>query len=71
MRRLILPFAIAITAAASLSGCGQKGDLFLPPPPTPGTAANPQGAHPAAASTVEGPAKASSTITPFNSVIHQ
>jgi predicted small lipoprotein YifL len=69
MRRLILPFAIAATA--SLSGCGQKGDLFLPPPPTPGMAANPQGAHPAAASTVDGPAKASTTITPFNSVIHQ
>ena len=70
MRRLILPFAIAATAAA-LYGCGQKGDLFMPPPPAPGTTANPQGAHPAAASTVGGPARATSTITPFNSVIHQ
>jgi predicted small lipoprotein YifL len=71
MRRLILPFAIAATAATVLSACGQKGDLFMPPPPAPGTTASPQAAHPAAASTVEGPARASSTITPFNSVIHQ
>ncbi|PTR32673.1 putative lipoprotein [Luteibacter sp. OK325] len=71
MRRLILPFAIAVAVSAALSGCGQKGDLFLPPPPAAGTTANPQGAHPASASTVDGPAKASSTITPFNSVIHQ
>jgi predicted small lipoprotein YifL len=71
MRRLILPFAIAVTTAAALSGCGQKGDLFMPPPPAAGATASPQGAHPATASTVEGPAPASSTITPFNSVIHQ
>jgi predicted small lipoprotein YifL len=71
MRRLILPFAIAATAAAALSGCGQKGDLFMPPPPGAGTTATPHGAHPASASTIEGPARASTTITPFNSVIHQ
>jgi len=71
MRRLILPFALAATAVAALSGCGQKGDLFLPPPPAPGTKATPQGAHPADALPYEGPARASTTITPFNSVIHQ
>jgi predicted small lipoprotein YifL len=70
MRRLILPFAIAATAAA-LSGCGQKGDLFMPPPPAPGTTATPQGARAADAPPYEGPARASTTITPFNSVIHQ
>jgi predicted small lipoprotein YifL len=71
MRRLILPFAIAATAAVALSACGQKGDLYMPPPPAPGTTTTPQGPHPAAASTADGPAKASTTITPFNSVIHQ
>lgn len=70
MRRLILPFAIAATAAVALSACGQKGDLYLPPAPAPGAKATPQGAHPAD-STMVGPARASTTITPFNSVIHQ
>ncbi|HVI53614.1 MAG TPA: lipoprotein [Luteibacter sp.] len=70
MRRLILPFAIA-AIAATLYGCGQKGNLFMPPPAVAGANAAPQGAHPAAASTAGGPARASTTITPFNSVIHQ
>jgi predicted small lipoprotein YifL len=71
MRRLILPFTLAAATAAVLSGCGQKGDLFLPPPTPAGTAASPHPAHPAASSTVQGPARASSTITPFNPIIHQ
>jgi predicted small lipoprotein YifL len=70
MRRLILPLAIAATVAVVLSGCGQKGDLYWPAPTPPGTKVAPQGAHPAGSTSV-GPAKASSTITPFNSVIHQ
>ena len=41
MRRLILPLVLACAAAASLEGCGQKGDLFLPPPPAPGATAKP------------------------------
>ncbi len=71
MRRLILPFAIAATVAVVLSGCGQKGDLYMPPPPGTAATATPHGGHPASASTAGGPAKASTTITPFNSVIHQ
>lgn len=90
MRRLILPLVIACAAAASLQGCGQKGPLFMPPPPTPGTTAKPaptpapqghQGqslqdatnpaVQPARASTVDSPAPASSSMSPFNPLIHQ
>jgi predicted small lipoprotein YifL len=69
MRRLILPLALASTVAA-LSGCGQKGPLFMPPPPA-ATAKLQPAAHPAASSTSLAPPPASSTRAPFNSVIHQ
>jgi predicted small lipoprotein YifL len=73
MRRLILPLALVAVAAAGLSACGQKGNLYFPPPPAPATAAKPQaGVQPAHATTTsESPAPASSTRAPFNSVIHQ
>ncbi|HEY4090814.1 MAG TPA: lipoprotein [Luteibacter sp.] len=88
MRRLILPLVLACAAAASLEGCGQKGDLFLPPPPAPGTttkpAAAPQGhqgqslqeatspaVQPARASTVDSPAPVSTSMSPYNPIIHQ
>jgi predicted small lipoprotein YifL len=71
MRRLILPLALATTVAA-LSGCGQKGPLFLPPATAASATAKPQpGAHPATSSTSLAPPPASSTLTPFNPVIHQ
>lgn len=71
MRRLILPLALASTVAA-LSGCGQKGPLTMAPPTTASTTAKPQaGAHPAASSTSLAPPPASTSRTPFNSVIHQ
>ncbi|WP_448099355.1 LPS translocon maturation chaperone LptM [Luteibacter yeojuensis] len=70
MRRLILPLALASTVAA-LSGCGQKGPLFMPPPAASATAKPQPGAHPAASSTSLAPPPASSTRAPFNSVIHQ
>jgi predicted small lipoprotein YifL len=71
MRRLILPLALASTVAA-LSGCGQKGPLFMPPPPAASATAKPQpGAHPAASSTSLSPPPASSTRAPFNPLIHQ
>jgi len=69
MRRLILPLALASTLAA-LSGCGQKGPLFMPPPPPASATAAPT-AHPAASSTSLAPPPASTARTPFNSVIHQ
>jgi predicted small lipoprotein YifL len=69
MRRLILPLALASLVAAGVAGCGQKGPLYLPPPAA-GTTATPA-AQPAHASTAGAPAPASTTITPFNSVIHQ
>ncbi|SEO35437.1 lipoprotein-attachment site-containing protein [Luteibacter sp. UNC138MFCol5.1] len=69
MRRLILPLALASTLAA-LSGCGQKGPLFMPPPP-PASATAAPAAHPAASSTSLAPPPASTARTPFNSVIHQ
>jgi predicted small lipoprotein YifL len=84
MRRLILPLTLAAASAVVLSGCGNKGPLFFPPPPAPATTVTPQAPHPAAAatpaaastapapaSTVQGPARASSTMTPFNPIIHQ
>lgn len=88
MRRLILPLVLACAAAASLEGCGQKGDLFLPPPAPGATAkpatAAPQGkqgqslesatspkVEPAHASTADLPAPASTSITPYNPIIHQ
>ncbi|SEW23858.1 lipoprotein [Luteibacter sp. 329MFSha] len=69
MRRLILPLALASTLAA-LSGCGQKGPLFMPPPP-PASATAAPAAHPAASSTSLAPPPASTARTPFNPVIHQ
>ncbi|QWT19565.1 lipoprotein [Bacillus sp. NP157] len=89
MRRLILPLVAIACAAASLQGCGNKGDLYLPPPPAPGTTAKPAAAppqghqgqtlqqatspavQPARASTVDSPAPASTTMMPFNPIIHQ
>jgi predicted small lipoprotein YifL len=69
MRRLLLPLALASATAAALSGCGQKGPLYLPPPtPAGSTVTSGQPAH---ASTVHSPAPASTTRTPFNPVIHQ
>lgn len=71
MRRLILPLALATTVAA-LSGCGQKGPLFMPPPPAASATAKPQaGAHPASSSTSLAPPPASTSRTPFNPIIHQ
>ncbi|MDR6937522.1 lipoprotein [Luteibacter sp. 3190] len=69
MRRLILPLALASTLAA-LSGCGQKGPLFMPPPP-PASATAAPAAHPATSSTSLAPPPASTARTPFNPVIHQ
>jgi predicted small lipoprotein YifL len=89
MRRLILPLVLACAAAASLEGCGQKGDLFMPPPPAPGTTAKPaptapQGhpgqtlqeatsphVQPARASTVDSPAPVSTSLSPYDPIIHQ
>jgi predicted small lipoprotein YifL len=89
MRRLILPLVLACATAASLEGCGQKGDLFLPPPPAPGTTAKPAAAppqghqgqslesatspkvEPARASTVDSPAPVSTSMSPYNPIIHQ
>jgi predicted small lipoprotein YifL len=89
MRRLILPLVLACVAAASLEGCGQKGDLFMPPPPAPGTTAKPATAapqghqgqslesatspkvEPARASTVDSPAPVSTSMSPFDPLIHQ
>lgn len=68
MRRLMLPIALAVTAVA-LTGCGNKGPLFLPPPPAAGTTATPQAAAPARSDT-HTPAPASTSAQPFNSVIH-
>ncbi|KAF1004985.1 MAG: hypothetical protein GAK28_03612 [Luteibacter sp.] len=71
MRRSILPCALVL-ATLALAGCGNKGPLFMPPPPAPGTTTAPKAVpHPAAASTVPGPAPTSTTMSPFNSVIHQ
>ena len=71
MRRLILPIALAATAAA-LTGCGNKGPLFLPPPPAAGTTATPQtGATPAPRDTSLAPPPASTSSQPFNSVLQQ
>jgi predicted small lipoprotein YifL len=72
MRRLILPIALVATAAA-LTGCGNKGPLFLPPPPAAGTTATPQTtpAKPAESDASLAPPPASTSSQPFNSVIHQ
>jgi predicted small lipoprotein YifL len=72
MRRLILPFAFATVAAAALTGCGQKGVLFYPPPAaaTP-TKAQPSVPHPPATSPTDAPASASSSRSPFDPLIHQ
>lgn len=68
MRRLILPVALAVTATA-LTGCGNKGPLYLPPPPAAGATATPQAAAPARSD--DAPPPASTSSQPFNSVIHQ
>ncbi|URL58587.1 lipoprotein [Luteibacter flocculans] len=73
MRRLILPIVLA-TAVATLSGCGNKGPLFMPPPPAATATATPQaGAHPATAASTHSvaPASASTSRSPFNPLIHQ
>jgi predicted small lipoprotein YifL len=71
MRRLILPLALVATAVSGLSGCGQKGPLYFPPPPA-ATASPQTSAQPAHATTTsQSPAPASSARTPFNSVLHQ
>ncbi|WP_413624829.1 LPS translocon maturation chaperone LptM [Luteibacter sp. Lutesp34] len=70
MRRLILPVALAITATA-LTGCGNKGPLYLPPPPAAGATATPQAAAPARSDDAHAPPPASTSSQPFNSVIHQ
>ena len=74
MRRLILPLALATTVAA-LSGCGQKGPLFMPPPTAatakPQAGAHPAATHPAPSSTSLAPPPASSTLNPFSPLIHQ
>jgi predicted small lipoprotein YifL len=89
MRRLILPLVLVCAAVASLEGCGNKGDLYLPPPPAPGTTAKPAAAppqghqgqtlqeatnpavQPARASTVDTPAPISTSLSPYNPIIHQ
>jgi predicted small lipoprotein YifL len=54
MRRSILLLALC-AATAALSGCGNKGPLFMPPPkPTPAQTAKP--AAPAPSSTAAAPA---------------
>ncbi|WP_448103121.1 LPS translocon maturation chaperone LptM [Luteibacter jiangsuensis] len=70
MRRLILPVALAVTATA-LTGCGNKGPLYLPPPPAAGATATPQAAAPAKSGDAHAPPPASTSSQPFNSVIHQ
>ncbi|SFW68974.1 LPS translocon maturation chaperone LptM [Luteibacter sp. UNCMF366Tsu5.1] len=71
MRRLILPIALA-TAVATLSGCGNKGPLFMPPPPAATATATPQaGAHPAPSASSVAPASVSTSRSPFNPLIHQ
>jgi len=70
MRRSMLPCALVL-AALALSGCGNKGPLFMPPPAAaakPATPAQPV-VQPAHTSTV-GPAPVSTTFAPFNPVIH-
>lgn len=71
MRRLILPVAFAATLAAGLSGCGQKGNLYFPPPPAPAAAVAPQaGTQPAhATTTAESPAPASTSRAPFTPIL--
>lgn len=72
MRRSMLPCALVI-AALALSGCGNKGPLFMPPPVAatkPVNAAAPKPVvQPAHTSTV-GPAPVSTTFAPFNPIIH-
>ena len=71
MRRLILPIALA-TAVTALAGCGNKGPLFLPPPPAAPATATPQAnAHPATGTSSMAPASASTSRSPFNPLIHQ
>ena len=69
MRRLILPIALAATVA-TLAGCGNKGPLFLPPPPAAGTTATPATA-PAKSDASLAPPPASTSSQPFNSVLQQ
>jgi len=70
MRRLILPVALVVTATA-LTGCGNKGPLYLPPPPAAGATATPQAAASAKSGDAHAPPPASTSSQPFNSVIHQ
>lgn len=69
MRRsiLLLPACLAF---AALSGCGNKGPLYMPPPapkPAPAPAHTASTAAPAHASTAEAPASSSSVTTkPLN-----
>ena len=56
MRRYII-VAVLMLGSSLLSGCGQKGPLYLPP-------AKPAVAVPAAAATVAKPATAASAATP-------
>ncbi|MET0935677.1 MAG: lipoprotein [Luteibacter sp.] len=65
MRRLILPLALAATAAIALYGCGQKGPLTFPPPVGPGMTAKPQTPHPAPVAPAAAAAPAvASTVAP-------
>ncbi|HEY4293227.1 LPS translocon maturation chaperone LptM [Luteibacter sp.] len=70
MRRLVLPIALAATVA-TLAGCGNKGPLFLPPPPAAGTTATPQAATPAQGDTSLAPPPVSTSSQPYNSVLQQ
>jgi len=45
-----------VVGAAALAGCGQKGPLFLPPPPKSPTAAATTAVNPGAAATAVVPA---------------
>ena len=63
MRRLILLLPACLVVLA-ISGCGNKGPLYLPKPaPAPARPAPTPAPAPANASTAETPASASSVVT--------
>ncbi|MDE2087475.1 MAG: lipoprotein [Xanthomonadaceae bacterium] len=59
MRRLLLP--PLCLAAALLAGCGNKGPLYLPPPPKPAQWVAPAQSAPATAQSAAAPAGSSAT----------